>query len=110
MDRVAAPVLVIYLMDSPAECLERIHRRNRPYEQEITVDFLTRLHSDYERLFANWRICPVMRVPAGELICGGDAAAERLAGEVRAYLPTREATEAVATCESDRNGRSKDNR
>jgi len=110
VDRVAAPVLVIYLMDSPAECLERIHRRNRPYEQEITADFLTRLHSDYEQLFADWRICPVMRVPAGELICGGDAAVERLAGQVKAYIATAERAAVAAVGENRTDGRSKDNR
>jgi len=110
VERVAAPVLVIYLTDSPGECLERIHRRNRPYEQEITAEFLTRLHSDYEQLFADWRICPVMRVPAGELISGGEAAAERLAGQVRAYIATEEGAAVAAVCENGTDGRSKDNR
>jgi len=110
VDRVAAPVLVIYLMDSPEECLTRIHRRNRPYEQEITADFLTRLHSDYEQLFADWRTCPVMRVPAGELISGGDAAVERLAGQVRAYVATEERAAVAAVCENRTDERSKDNR
>ncbi|MBN2128808.1 MAG: 2-amino-4-hydroxy-6-hydroxymethyldihydropteridine diphosphokinase [Sedimentisphaerales bacterium] len=110
VDRVAAPVLVIYLTDSPEECLTRIHRRNRPYEQKITVDFLARLHSDYEQLFADWRICPVMRVPAGELIRGGDAAVERLVGQVRAYIATEERAAVTAVCENRTDGNSKDNR
>ena len=110
VDRVAAPVLVIYLLDSPEECLTRIHRRNRPYEQEITAGFLAQLHSDYEKLFADWRTCPVMRVPAGELISGGDAAVERLAGQVRAYVATEERPAVAAVCENRTDGSSQDNR
>ena len=32
------PVLVIYLQTPPAECMNRIHSRQRPYEQEIELD------------------------------------------------------------------------
>jgi len=110
VDRVASPVLVIYLMDSPEECLTRIHRRNRSYEQDIRADFLARLHGDYEQLFADWRTCPVVRVPAGELISGGDAAVEHLAGQVRAYVATEERAAVAAVCESDTDGRGKNNR
>lgn len=64
--KVAAPVLVIYIYDSARNCLQRIHNRNRPYEQQIELPFLEALSEDYERLFANWKACPVIRAPKCE--------------------------------------------
>ena len=64
--QVAAPVLVIYIRDSEQNCLERIHRRNRPYEQQIELKFLRELDSDYEQLFERWKFCPVIRVSTSQ--------------------------------------------
>jgi deoxyadenosine/deoxycytidine kinase len=108
-DRVTPPVLVVYLQDSPAACLERVHRRNRPYEQEITAAFLTQLQGDYERLFADWRVCPVVRAGASALIAGGDAAVERVAAQVKAYIAADDAM-VVAAPTSEPDGNSEDNR
>jgi len=85
-ETVAAPVLVIYLRDAPEHCLERIHRRNRPYEQEITLDFLESLSTDYEQLFAGWRTCPVIRLPATQVGVDDEAALEHVALQVKAYV------------------------
>ena len=60
--KVTAPVLVIYMRDPVAECLERIRSRNRPYEQQIELPFLESLGSDYDRLFERWARCPVIRI------------------------------------------------
>ncbi len=84
------PVLVIYLEDSPERCLERIHRRNRPYEQQITLEFLEALHEDYERLFEGWRTCPLIRLPASEIGIDDEAAIEHVALQVKAYVAERE--------------------
>jgi 2-amino-4-hydroxy-6-hydroxymethyldihydropteridine diphosphokinase len=78
--RVAAPVLVIYMRDSAANCLERIHRRNRPYEQQIELQFLQRLDEDYEQLFGRWRSCPVIRISTSQA-----ADIEHLAHQVGYY-------------------------
>ncbi len=64
--KVTAPALVIYMRDPAAKCLERIHNRNRPYEQKIELAFLQRLDDDYERLFEDWRVCPVIRISTSE--------------------------------------------
>ena len=64
--KVAAPVLVIYMRDPAANCLERIHKRNRPYEQQIELAFLQGLDDDYERLFQGWRACPVIRISTSQ--------------------------------------------
>jgi 2-amino-4-hydroxy-6-hydroxymethyldihydropteridine diphosphokinase len=86
-ERVARPVLVVYLQDSPQGCLQRIHQRNRPYEQQITIEFLEGLDHDYRRLFAGWTDCPVIRVPTARLTGYNDAVVEHLIRQVRAYLP-----------------------
>ena len=79
-------MLVIYLQDAPANCLERIHRRNRPYEQEITLDFLESLEEDYEQLFSNWNRSPVLRLPASAVTPDDEAAIEHAALQVNAYV------------------------
>ncbi len=77
---VAAPALVIYMQHSAQSCLERIHGRNRPYEQQIELSYLENLSEDYERLFADWKGCPVIRVPKAE-----EADVEHLANQIRHY-------------------------
>jgi len=77
---VAPPVLVIYMCNSPQTCLERIHSRNRPYEQQIELPFLEALHSDYEELFAGWTTCPVITISDSQ---GGDV--DRLVNQIKYY-------------------------
>ncbi|OHB63847.1 MAG: 2-amino-4-hydroxy-6-hydroxymethyldihydropteridine diphosphokinase [Planctomycetes bacterium RBG_13_50_24] len=64
--QVTAPALVIYMHDPAQNCLERIHSRNRPYEQQIELQFLRNLDSDYERLFERWKSCPVIRISTSQ--------------------------------------------
>lgn len=87
--QVTPPVLVIYLQDEPAPCLERIHNRNRPYEQQITLEFLEGLHADYEKLFADWTSCPIIRLPAAQVRPDDEAALEHVALQVKAYIAAR---------------------
>ena len=61
-EKVLQPSLVIYLKDDIELCLERIHLRNRPYEQHIEAEFLANLESDYDELFKSWNQCPVLTV------------------------------------------------
>jgi len=83
--RSETPVLVIYLWDSPQICLDRIHNRNRPYEQRIERAFLDNLTGDYERLFAEWKTCPVIRLKSSEMDYSQSATIERIANQVRYY-------------------------
>jgi len=84
--KAAKPTLVIYLEDSPCNCLDRIHGRNRPYEQTMGLGFLESLDGDYKRLFADWKASPVIRVPASELTGYASDVVERLVHQVRAYI------------------------
>jgi 2-amino-4-hydroxy-6-hydroxymethyldihydropteridine diphosphokinase len=65
-EQVTAPVLVIYMRDSAQNCLQRIHSRNRPYEQQIELQFLSQLDYDYEQLFKLWKSCPVIRISTSQ--------------------------------------------
>ncbi len=90
----APPVLVIYLRDSAQTCMERIRNRNRPYEQRIEIGFLEALIGDYERLFAEWKTCPVIRLKSSDMDYGDSATIENIANQVRYYT----AMEAVGVC------------
>lgn len=83
-EAVVKPTLAIYLTDSVQLCLDRIHRRNRPYEQGIEGAFLEGLSEKYESLFASWTTCPIVRLPA--IACETTQQAEYLANEFRQYL------------------------
>lgn len=85
-DTVAEPVLVIYLQDSPSNCLHRIHRRNRPYEQQIGLDFLQGLYGDYDKLFTGWAGSPVIRLSAERFNCTNLKDVKKLADEIKFYL------------------------
>lgn len=78
----AAPALVIYMQDPAQNCLERIHRRNRPYEQQIELQFLQSLDSDYERLFEQWKSCPVIRISTSQ-----STDADSVANQIKNYTP-----------------------
>jgi len=84
--QVSPPVLVIYMADLPQTCLERIHRRNRPYEQKIQLKFLQALDSDYQKLFSNWRTCPVIRISTSKLDYTKDADINHLKNQIRNYV------------------------
>jgi len=84
--RVTTPALVIYLEDSPRACLERIHRRNRPYEQRIELGFLEALDQDFKKLFVDWKASPVIRIPASRLTSYSETVVEHVVRQVRAYV------------------------
>lgn len=88
-EKAATPVLVIHLYDSPANCLQRIHSRNRPYEQRMTLEFLEALDEDYRRLFAQWKASPVIRIPASRLTGYSEEVVGHVVRQVKAYLAAR---------------------
>ena len=82
---VTLPVLVIYLTDSAQNCLGRIHKRNRPYEQKIEPQFLENLDTGYGQLFSDWKICPVIRKQVPELDYTKDANIDHLTNQIKCY-------------------------
>ncbi len=83
---VTLPVLMIYLTDSVENCLERIHKRNRPYEQIIELKFLKDLNSDYEKLFDDWKTCPVIRLSMSQFDCTNPDDLQHLANQLKYYV------------------------
>jgi deoxyadenosine/deoxycytidine kinase len=68
-------------MRDPAQnCLQRIHSRNRPYEQQIELQFLQKLDSDYEQIFKQWKSCPVIRISTSK-----STDADSLANQIKFY-------------------------
>jgi deoxyadenosine/deoxycytidine kinase len=61
------PDLVIYLRASVSTLGNRIHQRGRDYERTIELDYLARLNALYEEWISNFRLCPVLTVPADDL-------------------------------------------
>ncbi len=84
--KVASSVLVIYMTDSVQQCLGRIHQRNRPYEQRIKEHLLEWLSSDYERLFADWKSCPVIRIEVSRFDCTKASDIEHLVNQIKSYI------------------------
>jgi deoxyguanosine kinase len=84
--KVTLPVLIIYLTDSAKNCLERIHRRNLPYEQKIEPQFLENLDAGYEQLLKHWKTCPVIRKRASELDYTEDVSIDHLAEQIKYYI------------------------
>ena len=83
---IAQPVLAICLNDSAENCLERIHKRNRPYEQKIELGFLQDLGCDYDELFAHWKTCPVIRLSMSDFDCENAEDLQNLANQIKSYV------------------------
>jgi deoxyguanosine kinase len=81
---VAAPVLVIYLQDTLENCLDRIHQRNRPYEQQIEPSFLEHLAHGYDTLYTDYSVCPVIRIGPDQ--CRTAEQVDLIAEEVKLYM------------------------
>ena len=82
---VCSPVLVIYLHDSAGKCLDRIHSRNRPYEQQIQINFLEKLDESYECLFKKWKKSPVIKIETSELDYKNQNNIENLVKQISFY-------------------------
>lgn len=81
---VTEPVLVIYLKDTPENCMRRIHQRNRPYEQQIEMPFLEHLAHGYDTLYTDYTGCPVIRIRPDQ--CRTAEQVDRIAEEVQFYI------------------------
>jgi deoxyadenosine/deoxycytidine kinase len=63
----AAPDLVIYLQAKPSALIERIKRRGRPYERQITETYLTELSKAYSEFFYHYDASPLLIVNSENL-------------------------------------------
>ena len=61
------PDLVIYLRASVNTLQRRIELRGRDYERQIRADYLQRLNELYDSWTENFKLCPILTVPADDL-------------------------------------------
>ena len=83
---ITAPSLLLFLHDDSNRCLERIRRRNRPYERGIETEFLDGLGRDYDRLVEGWSSSPVIRLDAAEFDCLNETHLECLVEQIQHYV------------------------
>jgi deoxyadenosine/deoxycytidine kinase len=61
------PDLIVYLQATVPTLMHRIALRGREYEKNIAPDYLAQLNVLYEEWTADFRLCPVLVVPADRL-------------------------------------------
>jgi 2-amino-4-hydroxy-6-hydroxymethyldihydropteridine diphosphokinase len=83
--KVVSPVLIISIEDSTEHCIEKIHLRNRRYEQGIETGFLKHQQVWYNSFCESWKTSPLIRIAADQ--CRMDQQVRKLADEIRYYLP-----------------------
>ena len=88
---IISPALLIYLTDSPKQCLERIHSRNRPYEQKIELSFLEGIDAGYKELVRGWKNSPVITL--NNFDARDKVFIDRLVGQTRYYVFPRDTYE-----------------
>jgi deoxyadenosine/deoxycytidine kinase len=66
-DFLTPPDLLIYLRASVPTLLERIAKRGREYEMNISAEYLMQLNDLYEKWIQEFILCPVLTVPTDRL-------------------------------------------
>lgn len=61
------PDLVVYLKASLPTLIERIHRRGRDFEQDVSPLYLQQLNELYNAWIEDFTLCPILIVPADNL-------------------------------------------
>ena len=61
------PDLVVYLKASVPTLLERIHKRGRDFERDISPLYLQQLNELYNAWIEDFTLCPVLTIPADDL-------------------------------------------
>ena len=61
------PDLIVYLKASIPTLIERIRRRGREFEQDVSPLYLQQLNELYNAWIEDFTLCPVLTIPADEL-------------------------------------------
>ena len=61
------PDLVVYLKAAVPTLLERIHKRGRDFERDISPLYLQQLNELYNAWIEDFTLCPVLTIPADDL-------------------------------------------
>lgn len=76
-EQAPTPDMVLYLEAPIPVIMQRIARRSAPGEAAISETYLRDLQLRYERLWAGWTGCPVLRVSNQDMNYADDPAAQR---------------------------------
>lgn len=77
--RLTRPDLVIYLQATTEVLLERIHRRGRPFERDISREYLETLSEAYNHFFFHYEETPLLIVNTNEMdLVGSEGDYDRL--------------------------------
>ena len=71
--RIKKPDLVVYLQSSTDRLMRNIRQRNRPYEKEISEDYLRTLNEAYNHFFFHYEETPLLIVNATAIDYVGNA-------------------------------------
>lgn len=66
-EEVVRPDLVIYLQAEAQTVLEMVRKRGRPYEQNLSLDYITALLNEYNYFFIHWDTSPLLIVKMEKL-------------------------------------------
>ncbi len=66
-EQIPAPGLVVYLQASTDTLMGRIALRDRPYERQMSVEYINDLRLAYDAFFTAYTAAPVLRLPTDEL-------------------------------------------
>lgn len=61
------PSLIIYLQVDPARALSRIKKRARPFEKNITLDYVKALNEAYNQFFFHYESSPLLIINVNEI-------------------------------------------
>ena len=61
------PDLILYLKASVPTLIERIHRRGRDFEQDISPLYLQQLNELYNSWIEDFTLCPVLTIPSDNM-------------------------------------------
>jgi deoxyguanosine kinase len=76
-EKIPLPQLVVYLQAETDVLMQRIARRDRPYERQMERDYIATLNDEYEKFFDDYfQGVPVLRVATNELDIVSDPAAQ----------------------------------
>jgi deoxyadenosine/deoxycytidine kinase len=81
------PGVLVYLSAEPPALLRRVKERGRPYEHDMSLDYLRALQEEYERWFEAYERSPKVRVETGAVNLRDDGtAAQAIADEIAAHV------------------------
>ena len=89
------PNLIVYLKASVPTLIERIHRRGRDFEQDVSPLYLQQLNELYNSWIEDFTLCPVLTVPSDNLdfvrfdadfVCIKEKILAKLAGREKVYF------------------------